>query len=282
LGLNKESDMTDRYAVFGNPIAHSKSPIIHAGFAKQTSEDIAYERQLVEEGKFAEAARDFFAAGGCGLNITVPFKLDAFAFADQLTERAQHAGAVNTLKKLPDNKILGDNTDGAGLLRDITKNLGWKITGKRVLVLGAGGAVRGVIAPLLAENPQRIVIANRTLSKAEELAQLFNSGKHAQESKVLRASSLQIHARPFDMVINATSASLDGEMLQLSPTILASDACCYDMMYGKELTTFLQWAKQNGAQVADGLGMLVEQAAESFYLWRGVMPAAKPVMKLLR
>lgn len=274
--------MTDRYAVFGNPIAHSKSPIIHAEFAKQTGEDIVYERQLVEEAKFAEAAHEFFAAGGYGLNITVPFKLDAFAFADQLSERAKLAGAVNTLKKLADGKVLGDNTDGAGLLRDITKNLAWKIAGKRVLVLGAGGAVRGVIAPLLIENPQRIVIANRTLSKAEELVQLFTAGKHAQESKVLRASSLQIHARPFDIIINATSASLGGEMLELPPTILASGACCYDMMYGKELTPFLQWAKQHGAQVADGLGMLVEQAAESFYVWRGVMPETKPVMELLR
>jgi shikimate dehydrogenase len=268
--------MTDRYAVFGNPVAHSKSPLIHAEFAKQTGEGVAYDRQLVEEGKFAAAARDFFAGGGCGLNITVPFKLDAFAFADQLTERAQQAGAVNTLKKLPDGKILGDNTDGAGLLRDITQNLGWKMAGKRVLVLGAGGAVRGVIAPLLAEHPQRIVIANRTLAKAEELAKLFDAGK------IVRASSLNIHARPFDIVINGTSASLGGEMPDLSPTILAPNACCYDMMYGKELTPFLLWAQQQGAQVADGLGMLVEQAAESFYLWRGVRPETKPVMALLR
>ena len=151
-----------------------------------------------------------------------------------------------------------------------------------MLVLGAGGAVRGVIAPLLAENPQRIVIANRTLSKAEELVALFNAGKYAQESKTLRASSLQIHARPFDIVINATSASLGGEMLELSPTILAAGACCYDMMYSKELTPFLQWAKNHNAQVSDGLGMLIEQAAESFYLWRGVMPETKSVMKLLR
>lgn len=274
--------MTDRYAVFGNPIAHSKSPLIHAEFAKQTGEDISYDRQLVEEGRFAEAARDFFAAGGCGLNITVPFKLDAFAFADQLSERAQQAGAVNTLKKMPDGKILGDNTDGAGLLRDITQNLGWKISGKRVLVVGAGGAVRGVIAPLLAEHPQRIVIANRTLAKAEELVQLFSAGKNAAESKTLRASSLQIHARPFDIVINGTSASLGGAMPDLDPAILNPGACCYDMMYGKELTPFLQWAQKHDAQVADGLGMLVEQAAESFYLWRGVRPETKPVMALLR
>jgi shikimate dehydrogenase len=274
--------MTDRYAVFGNPIAHSKSPVIHAAFAQETAQDMVYERQLVEVGKFSETASEFFSVGGCGLNITVPFKLDAYAFADELTERAKQAGAVNTLKKKPDGKILGDNTDGAGLLRDITKNLGWSLTGKRILLLGAGGAVRGVIAPLLAEKPQRIVIANRTLAKAEELVQLFNIGKSAVDNKILRASSLQIHARPFDIVINGTSASLGGNMPELSPAILAAGACCYDMMYGKELTPFLQWAQQEGAQVADGLGMLVEQAAESFFLWRGIRPATEPVMIALR
>lgn len=274
--------MTDRYAVFGNPIAHSKSPIIHTAFAQQTAQDLSYERQQVDEGKFADAARTFFAAGGSGLNVTVPFKLDAFAFADQLSERAQLAGAVNTLKKLPDGNIFGDNTDGAGLLRDITQNLAWQVREKRVLVLGAGGAVRGVIAPLLAEKPQRIVIANRTLAKAEELVQLFNACKSAQDSKILRASSLQIHARPFDLVINGTSASLGGEMPDLDASILNPGACCYDMMYGKQLTPFLQWAKQHGAHVADGLGMLVEQAAESFYLWRGVRPVTRPVIEQLR
>ncbi len=273
--------MTDRYAVFGNPIAHSKSPLIHAAFAKQTAQDMIYDRQLVEEGKFSEAARDFFANGGSGLNITVPFKLDAYAFADTLSERAQLAGAVNALKKMPDGKILGDNTDGAGLLRDITQNLGWTLRNKRVLVLGAGGAVRGVIAPLLAEQPQRIVIANRTLAKAEELVQLFDATHSVRERK-LRASSLHIHARPFDIVINGTSASLGGEMPDLDPAILNDGACCYDMMYGKTLTSFLQWAKQHGAQVADGLGMLVEQAAESFYLWRGVRPDTRAVMTSLR
>lgn len=274
--------MTDRYAVFGNPIAHSKSPAIHMNFSQETAQDILYERQQVETGKFAETAREFFSAGGCGLNITVPFKLDAYAFADELTERAKQAGAVNTLKKMPDGKILGDNTDGAGLLCDIANNLGWIIKDQRVLVLGAGGAVRGVIAPLLAENPQRIVIANRTLAKAEELVQVFNAGKNALDKKILRASSLQIHARPFDIVINGTSASLGGEMPDLLPAILAPGACCYDMMYGKTLTPFLQWAQQHGAQVADGLGMLVEQAAESFFLWRGVRPATAPVMAALR
>ncbi len=274
--------MTDRYAVVGNPIAHSKSPLIHAAFAQQTQQDMAYEKQLVELGQFEMAVRDFFAQGGCGLNVTVPFKLDAFAFADQRSARAEAAGAVNTLKKMPDGKIFGDNTDGAGLLRDITHNLGWALKNKRVLVLGAGGAVRGIIAPLLAEQPARVVIANRTLAKAEELVQLFNADKHAQEAKRLRASSLQIHARPFDVVINGTSASLGGEMPSLDPAILNPNACCYDMMYGKTLTPFLQWAQQHGAHIADGLGMLVEQAAESFYLWRGVRPATQSVMTALR
>lgn len=273
--------MSDRYAVFGNPIAHSKSPLIHAAFAKQTAQDMVYEGQRVEEGGFAEAARTFFADGGCGLNVTVPFKLDAHAFANSVSERAQLAGAVNTLKKMPDGTIFGDNTDGAGLLRDITQNLGWSIAGKRVLVLGAGGAVRGVVAPLLAENPQRVVIANRTLAKAEALVALFEAGVTARDKK-LRASSLQIHARPFDLVINGTSASLGGEMPDLDPAMLNTGACCYDMMYGKALTVFLRWAQQHGAQVADGLGMLVEQAAESFYLWRNVRPDTKPVMQMLQ
>ena len=275
--------MTDRYAVFGNPIAHSKSPLIHTAFAEQTRQDLLYERQLVEPNKFIETARQFFANGGCGLNITVPFKLEAFELADVLSERAEAAGAVNTLKKMPDGKIYGDNTDGAGLLRDITHNLGWKIHGKRVLLLGAGGAVRGVIAPLLAEQPSRIVIANRTLEKAEALVKDFSVGKSAQEIKLLRASSLHIHARPFDIVINGTSASLQGAMPDLDPAILNPNACCYDMMYGAQLTLFLQWAQRHGAkEVVDGLGMLVEQAAESFYLWRGVRPETKAVMEQLR
>lgn len=275
--------MTDRYAVFGNPIAHSKSPQIHAAFAQQTQQDIAYDRQLIEPNQFVASAKQFFADGGCGLNITVPFKLEAFELADVLSERAQAAGAVNTLKKMSDGQIFGDNTDGAGLLRDITENLQWPVRGKRVLVLGAGGAVRGIIAPLLAEKPSRIVIANRTLAKAEELVQLFNAEKSAQEAKLLRASSLQIHARPFDIVINGTSASLGGEMPDLDPAILNPNACCYDMMYGKQLTVFLQWAERHRAkEVADGLGMLVEQAAESFYLWRGVRPETKIVMEQLR
>ncbi len=274
--------MTDRYAVFGNPIAHSKSPQIHAAFAAQTQQDLIYDRQLVAADQFIAMAKNFFASGGSGLNITVPFKLEAFELADVVSERAEAAGAVNTLKKMPDGKIYGDNTDGAGLLRDITQNLGWTIKNKRVLLLGAGGAVRGVIAPLLAEQPSRVVIANRTLEKAEALVKDFSVGKSAQEIKLLRASSLQIHARPFDIVINGTSASLQGAMPDLDPAILNPNACCYDMMYGTELTPFLQWAQRHGAQVADGLGMLVEQAAESFYLWRGVRPETKAVMEWLR
>jgi shikimate dehydrogenase len=274
--------MSDRYAVFGNPIAHSKSPVIHTAFAQQTQQDMVYDKQLVEVDAFAETARDFFSQGGCGLNITVPFKLDAFMFANTLSDRARAAGAVNTLKKMPDGSIYGDNTDGAGLLRDLTQNLAWTLCGKRILVLGAGGAVRGVIAPLLAEQPARVVIANRTLEKAEDLVKLFNAEKHAQDAKVLRASSLHIHARPFDVIINGTSASLGGDMPVLDAAILNPNACCYDMMYGKTLTPFLQWAQQHGANIADGLGMLVEQAAESFTLWRGVRPDTQPVMALLQ
>lgn len=272
----------DRYAVFGNPIAHSKSPQIHTLFAQQTQQDMVYESQLVATADFLRDTRAFFANGGCGLNITVPFKLDAYAFANTLTERAQQAGAVNTLKKLSDGNTLGDNTDGAGLLRDMTHNLGWSLTGKRILLLGAGGAVRGVIAPLLAAQPQRVVVANRTLATAEALVQLFNAEKSTQDRKTLRASSLHIHARPFDVVINGTSASLGGESLSLDPAILASNARCYDMMYGKTLTPFLQWAAQHHATCADGLGMLVEQAAESFLLWRGMRPETAPVLAALR
>jgi shikimate dehydrogenase len=211
----------------------------------------------------------------------VPFKIDALDFVYRfhgcmVSERAERARAVNTLKKMPDGTIFGDNTDGAGLLRDITKNLGWVVKNKRVLVLGAGGAVRGVMQPLMNESPQLVVVANRTLWKAQEIIE-----DYVDKFSIL-AADLVNPIEPFDLVINGTSASLGGEMLQLSPTILAPNACCYDMMYSKELTPFLQWAKHHGAQVADGLGMLVEQAAESFYVWRGVMPATKPVMELLR
>lgn len=268
----------DQYAVFGNPIAHSKSPRIHTEFAEQTGQQLQYTKQLVAEDKFAEAARAFFNNGGRGLNITVPFKLDAYSFADQLTARAECAGAVNTLALQADGSILGDNTDGCGMVSDITEHLGWSIRNKRVLILGAGGAVRGVLQPLLSQQPAQLVIANRTLTKAIELVQRFEN-----IGLVTACAFSDLSGQQFDLVINGTSASLSGQLPPLPDDLLSADAACYDMMYGAEPTVFLQWAKDHGCKhSADGLGMLVGQAAESFAWWRGVRPAVEPVIAQLR
>ena len=269
--------MTDLYAVFGNPINHSKSPSIHRMFAEQTGQDLHYTKQLVEVDKFAQTADEFFAQGGRGLNITVPFKQEAYTYAHKLTPRAERAGAVNFLAKLGDGSILGDNTDGIGMIHDM-HNLDWDIHGKRVLVLGAGGAVRGILQPLLEEQPAQVVIANRTLAKAEELAQ------HFLDLGDMQAKSYeQLAGEQFDIVINGTSASLSGELPPLPNNLLKPGACCYDMMYGAEPTVFLLWAQQQGAaHTADGLGMLVGQAAEAFYLWRQIRPEVVPVLTALR
>lgn len=269
--------MTDLYAVFGNPISHSKSPAIHRQFAEQTGQDMHYTRQLVNEGEFEKAAQDFFAQGGKGLNITVPFKLNAFEFAQKRTPRAERAGAVNTLALLGNGTILGDNTDGIGMIHDM-HNLGWEIEGKRVLILGAGGAVRGILQPLLEEQPARVTITNRTLSKAEELAKNF-----LDLGDIQAKAFEQLQSDNFDIVINGTSASLHGELPPLPEKLLAANASCYDMMYGSEPTVFLQWAKSHGAtQIADGLGMLIGQAAEAFYVWRQIRPEVVPVITSLR
>jgi shikimate dehydrogenase len=268
--------VTDRYAVVGNPIAHSLSPRIHGAFAEQTGEAISYEKLLAEKEGFAEFAREFFAAGGCGLNVTVPFKLDACNFADTLTERARAAGAVNTLAVRSDGSVLGDNTDGAGLVTDIRDNLGWPIRGKKILLLGAGGAARGALLPLLGENPAIVHIANRTAQKAEQLV-----GEFSAQGR-LSAGGLEAFPGAFDLIINASSASLSGEMPELPASILGDNCCAYDMVYGAEATPFMSWASEHGAAVADGLGMLVGQAAESFYLWRGVRPDTGPVQARLR
>lgn len=268
--------MTDRYAVVGNPIAHSLSPRIHGAFAAQTGEDIRYEKRLVEKGGFAGFAREFFAAGGRGLNVTLPFKLDACEFADALTQRAKAAGAVNTLALQENGAILGDNTDGAGLVADIKNQLGWAIRGKSVLLLGAGGATRGALLPLLKEAPAQLHIANRTEAKAEQLAKDFSG--HGR----ITASGLDAVPAGFDLVVNASAASLSGELPPLSPRALAKGGRVYDMVYGAEPTPFMRWAEQLGAETADGLGMLVGQAAESFYLWRGLRPAVAPVLNMLR
>lgn len=264
--------MTDRYAVFGHPIAHSKSPQIHAAFARQTGQDMAYDAILAPTDGFADSVAQFVAAGGRGANVTVPFKEEAFHLATRLTPRAQRAGAVNTLR-FEGADIVGDNTDGAGLVADLTRNLHCSLAGKRILLLGAGGAARGVIEPLLEQHPAALVIANRTVSRAQELANLFGSG--------VTACGFDAADTPFDVVINATAASLAGELPPLSPEIFKPDTLAYDMMYGRD-TPFLHFARSHGATAADGLGMLVEQAAEAFFVWRGVRPDTAAVITVLR
>jgi shikimate dehydrogenase len=268
--------MTDRYAVFGHPIAHSKSPQIHAAFARQTGQDMTYEALLAPLDGFADSVAAFVAAGGRGANVTVPFKEEAFRLADRLTPRAQRAGAVNTLLFDADG-ISGDNTDGAGLVADLTRNLQCGLTGKRILLLGAGGAARGVIDPLLEQQPAALVIANRTVSRAEQLAGRFDAMKH----RGVTACSFDAADTRFDLIINATAASLAGELPPLSPKVFDAGTLAYDMMYGHD-TPFLNFARQHGAATADGLGMLVEQAAEAFYVWRGVRPDTAPVIASLR
>lgn len=266
----------DRYAVIGHPIAHSKSPAIHARFAAQTNQHLIYERLLAPLDGFAAAIHGFVQQGGRGANITVPFKLEAHALATRLTERAQAAGAVNTLI-FDATDIVGDNTDGVGLVVDIVRNAGVAVAGKKVLLLGAGGAARGVMLPLLSEHPAELVIANRTPARAVELAQQF-----AARYGSIRASEFGALHERFDIVINATSASLAADVPPVSPALFDAGTFAYDMMYGKEPTVFMRFAAQHGAAVRDGLGMLVEQAAESFYVWRGVRPGTAAVFAELR
>jgi shikimate dehydrogenase len=267
----------DRYVVMGNPIGHSKSPLIHRLFAEQTGQALDYSTLLAPLDDFAGCAREFFREGR-GANVTVPFKEDAFRLADSLTERAQRAGAVNTLSKLADGSLLGDNTDGAGLVRDLTVNAGLSLQGKRILVLGAGGAVRGALEPLLGEAPASVIIANRTVEKAELLAELF------ADLGPVSASGFDWLREPMDLIINATSASLSGDVPPIAGSLIEpGKTVCYDMMYGKEPTAFCRWASEQGAAVAmDGLGMLAEQAGEAFYLWRGVRPDTAPVLAHMR
>jgi shikimate dehydrogenase len=268
----------DRYCVFGNPIAHSKSPEIHAAFAALTGQALQYERRLAPLDGFADAVRGFIAEGGKGANVTVPFKLEAVKVAQALTIRARAAGAVNTLHFTEDG-IIGDNTDGAGLVADIVNNAGVQITGKRVLLLGAGGAARGVVLPLLEHRPAQLLIANRTVATAEALVEQFAA--LGGEGVVSACGFAQIDGA-FDIVINATAASLSAEVPPVSPSVFAPGALAFDMMYAASPTVFLQFAAQHGAQLRDGLGMLVEQAAEAFSLWRGVHPATAEVLQQLR
>jgi shikimate dehydrogenase len=268
----------DAYAVMGNPISHSKSPQIHAAFAAQTGQRITYTAMQVDPGGFEQAVGNFFAHGGKGLNVTVPFKQEAWALADELGPEAKQAGAVNTLLMNDSGVLVGRNTDGVGLVRDILHNHGGTIVGQRILLVGAGGAARGVLQPLLAEQPEQLVIANRTASRAHELAADFG-----QLGDVTGSSFEELAGQHFDLILNATAASLQGEVPPLPDECCTETTWCYDMMYGAEPTAFMLWAQQHHAQkVLDGLGMLVEQAAESFLHWRGVRPETAPVIQQIR
>lgn len=262
----------DMYAVFGNPIAHSKSPFIHAAFAKQSGQDLTYHAECVPLDGFIQYVGDFFKKGGKGLNITVPFKLEAFALAHSRTERAEIASAINTLWIGKCGMLSGDNTDGVGLLRDITNNQHFDIKGKRILILGAGGAVRGILAPLLSAQPQRIVIANRTLSKASELAALA--------PQMMQSCGFDdLNGETFDLIINGVSSGLHGEMPPLPNKLLQNNGLAYDMVYGNQKTPFMKWAENQHCKTVDGIGMLVEQAAEAFFIWRGIRPKTTSVIQ---
>jgi shikimate dehydrogenase len=271
--------MTDKYAVIGNPVAHSKSPYIHAEFARQTGQDLSYVALLAPREGMRETMLAFRDAGGRGMNVTLPFKHEAWTSSTIRMGDADAAGAVNTLLFRGDD-IIGHNTDGIGLLRDIRDNLGCTVGGCRVLLMGAGGASYGVMAPLLREKPERIIVANRTPDKAHALVAHF-SREAAAMSCILAASSYaRLAGQQFDIVINATSAGLTNEMPPLHDACFAAGALAYDMVYGN--TPFLAFAQARGARPADGIGMLVEQAAESFCIWRGVRPATSPVIALLK
>jgi len=264
----------DRYAVMGNPVEHSLSPQIHALFAEQTQENVCYERLLAESDQFEARCQRFFKDGGRGLNITLPFKRAAKAWVTHCSDRAELAGSVNTIVLEAAGRYFGDNTDGVGLIRDMQNNLGWSLSGKKVLILGAGGAVCGVLGPMLAENTRQVIIANRTHDKALRLAQRFS-----QQGSVAAAHYGDLSGQLFDVVIQGTAVELMGGTLSLPAGILSEGAVCYDLMYGKKPSSFLRWAAANGArQSANGIGMLVEQAAESFWLWRGVRPETGPVI----
>jgi len=270
----------DKYAVIGNPIEHSKSPQIHHMFAQQAGEEIRYEALLSPVDEFKETVEAFRKGGGMGLNVTVPFKRDAFELADELSDYAKHAGAVNTLVFRQDGSIYGTNTDGIGIVRDLVENHESLITGKRVLILGAGGAVRGVLQPLLQQRPSQVFIANRTPERATELAGDMQALK---EKCTLSGGGFADIEGEYDLIINGTAASLQGIMPPIPESCLAAGVHCYDMMYAGRPTAFEFWCDDNGAaKVMNGLGMLVEQAAESFSIWRGKMPATKPVLEAMQ
>ena len=274
------SSSPDRYCVVGHPVAHSRSPAIHARFAALTGESLTYDRLLAPLDGFAQAVRDFAAAGGRGCNVTVPFKHEAAALATRCSERVQLAGAANTLVFGPDC-IAADNTDGLGLVADITRNAGVPIAGRDLLLIGAGGAAAGVLGPLIEAGARQITVANRTVAKAEDLVQR-HAALAARHGTQLCAAGLDAIDGDFDIVINATASSLAGDAVPVPATVLRSGCLAYDMMYGPAAQGFLDWARQHGAIPRDGLGMLVEQAAEAFALWRGVRPPSAQVLAELQ
>jgi len=272
------SPAVDQYGVFGHPVGHSLSPFIHGVFARDTGQQMTYRAFDVAPEEFTERVQGFFADGGRGLNITLPHKIAAVELAQELTARAAHAAAVNTLALQGDNVLLGDNTDGGGLVRDLCDNLGLIITQRRVLILGAGGATRGVLAPLLGLEPAIVVIANRTPERAEALAAAF-----ADLGVTQGVGFEYIGETPFDLIINATSASLSGDIPPIPAAAIGAQTVCYDLAYGRSAMAFVRWAQQSGClRAVQGLGMLVEQAAESFRLWRGVRPQTAEVLAALK
>jgi len=273
--------MTDKYAVVGYPIGHSKSPMIHRLFAEQTQQDLTYEAILVDtdDSTFQWSMSDLKNRGYKGLNITVPYKLDAFEYADKLTNRASTAQAVNTFSFHEDGTITGDNTDGIGLVNDIEINGQCHFKDKKVLILGAGGAVQGILEPLLEKQPGLVHIANRTAKRAQVLGERFQS-----ETPISASGWEDIPQQTFDIIINGTAASLEGKLPPISDSLIDESSLVYDMMYGNEPTVFMTWAKQAqpNCKTMDGLGMLVGQAAEAFYIWRGVRPETAPVIEEVR
>ncbi len=267
----------DRYAVIGHPIAHSRSPQIHALFARQTRQTMIYDAIDVAPQELQAQLGDFFASGGRGLNVTVPHKETVIACCGSASERVRIAGAANTIMVGPAGELIADNTDGVGLVRDLTRNLGIAVGARRVLLLGAGGAARGVLAPLLALAPRELVIANRNVERAVELASAF-----AALGAVRGSGFAQLDGTHFDLIVNATAASLQGQLPPLPASVVGAGTACYDLFYAGNATRFTQWALESGAAQAHmGLGMLVEQAAESFYLWRGLRPDTAPVLAAL-
>lgn len=267
----------DRYGVVGHPVAHSWSPFIQGLFARDTGQSMSYRLYDFPPAEFAPRVRDFFTLGGRGLNVTLPHKIAAVKVANELTTRATHAGAVNTLAAQKDGTLLGDNTDGVGLVRDLCDNLGLVIIRRRILIIGSGGATRGILGPLLSLEPSGIVIANRTAERARTLASAFTQLGSVQ------GTGLRDISGPFDVIVNATSASLSGEIPEVPASVVGPETVCYDMSYGKADTPFIKWALNLGcARAFQGWGMLVEQAAESFRVWRGIRPATASVLTALK